>query len=118
MSNPYESPEFGQNRPVARRQMRLKRVGVLSLGLFFAAYGALVGLFVGMMMALMSAIGLGAGGMQNDEAAAAMIGMGLGALIFGPIMYGIMGFIGGVIWAVIYNVIAGMTGGIEMEFGE
>jgi hypothetical protein len=40
---------------------------------------------------------------------------GIGALIFLPIMYGIFGFIAGVIGAFLYNVIAGVVGGIEIE---
>ena len=41
----------------------------------------------------------------------------LGLTIVGmPIGYGLLGFISGAVNAVIYNAIAGMTGGIEMEF--
>jgi hypothetical protein len=32
-------------------------------------------------------------------------------------LYGIVGFIAGAFYAFIYNLIAGMTGGLEMEFG-
>ena len=32
-----------------------------------------------------------------------------------PIFYGIMGFIGGAIGAVIYNIAAGIVGGIKLE---
>ncbi|PYK63763.1 MAG: hypothetical protein DME50_16860 [Verrucomicrobia bacterium] len=35
--------------------------------------------------------------------------------IFMPIIYGVMGFVFGVIMAAIYNLIAGWTGGIEVE---
>lgn len=40
---------------------------------------------------------------------------GVGAIIFLPIMYGIMGFIGGAIMAFVYNVVAGIAGGVELE---
>ena len=47
---------------------------------------------------------------------------GGGAIVFGllvmigiPIFYSIMGFIGGVIGALIYNLFAGLVGGIEIE---
>ncbi|MCH2202712.1 MAG: hypothetical protein MK102_12130 [Fuerstiella sp.] len=33
-----------------------------------------------------------------------------------PFIHGIVGFLGGVVSAVAYNIIARMTGGIEMEF--
>ncbi len=40
------------------------------------------------------------------------VGMIAGAVIF-PILYAVFGFIGGVIAAFIYNLVAGWTGGIE-----
>jgi hypothetical protein len=40
-----------------------------------------------------------------------MFGMGL----FMPVIYGVMGFIFGVIGAAIYNLVAGWIGGIEVE---
>lgn len=33
-----------------------------------------------------------------------------------PVIYGVMGFIGGVISALLYNLIARWTGGLEFEF--
>jgi hypothetical protein len=40
---------------------------------------------------------------------------GVGAVFLLPIVYGIMGFLGGVITAVIYNLAAGAVGGLEVE---
>ena len=45
-----------------------------------------------------------------------MAGMGIAAVIVMPIIYGVLGFIGGIISAAMYNLIAGFVGGIEMEF--
>ena len=42
---------------------------------------------------------------------------GVGSVIFFPIFYGIGGFTGGLILALIYNFAAKFGGGIEMEFG-
>jgi hypothetical protein len=41
--------------------------------------------------------------------------MGLGVMIGMPIMYALMGFVFGALGALIYNVFAGMVGGIEIE---
>ncbi len=40
-----------------------------------------------------------------------MLGMGL----FIPVIYGVMGFVVGIIGAAIYNLVAGWIGGIEMD---
>ncbi len=44
-----------------------------------------------------------------------ILGMGLGLIVMAPIMYGVMGFIVGVIGAFFYNIVAGWVGGIEVE---
>jgi hypothetical protein len=41
-------------------------------------------------------------------------GFGIVFIIFLPIIYGIAGFIGGIIGALVYNLVAKWTGGIEM----
>jgi hypothetical protein len=41
--------------------------------------------------------------------------MGVGAIVFFPILYGVMGFIATLIMAALYNVIAGAVGGVEMD---
>ena len=41
--------------------------------------------------------------------------VGIGAIIIAPICYAILGFIGGLIGAVVYNFAANMMGGIEIE---
>ena len=40
---------------------------------------------------------------------------GVGAIIFLPLFYGVMGVVLGAISAGLYNLIAGMLGGIEVE---
>jgi hypothetical protein len=41
--------------------------------------------------------------------------MGVGSIIFFPIMYGCFGFIGTLITAAIYNVLANVVGGVEVD---
>jgi hypothetical protein len=40
---------------------------------------------------------------------------GVGSIIFLPIFYGILGFIGGLITAWTYNLVARFAGGLEIE---
>jgi len=40
---------------------------------------------------------------------------GVGALVFMPVFYGVLGFVAGAVGAVIYNMFAGLVGGIELD---
>ena len=42
-----------------------------------------------------------------------MAGMGFFMIILGPIIYGVLGFIAGVLCAWVYNLVAKLTGGLE-----
>jgi hypothetical protein len=71
-----------------------------------------MGLIAGAFISLFSMVG----------SAMAPRGSGFGGMIFGaaaiivlPIFYGLLGFIGTLIAAALYNWIAGFTGGIELE---
>ncbi|MBS0590013.1 MAG: hypothetical protein JSR65_05180 [Proteobacteria bacterium] len=91
--------------------MVIKRINVLKLAIFqgamMAAFGLLAGLFFLVFGSMLSRMGDGMG-------AAGMLG-GIGALIFFPILYGIFGFIAGAVGAFIYNLVAGVVGGIEID---
>jgi phosphotransferase system glucose/maltose/N-acetylglucosamine-specific IIC component len=115
MSNPFAMPD-ANSLPVmeTRSVVRLKRVGVVSAGMISGVLGAIGGLLGGGMFFLFSLlVGLSP---QNNNQGAAAVGAGIGVVIFAPLLYGAAGFIGGVIYAFIYNILAGMTGGLQMEF--
>jgi hypothetical protein len=42
-------------------------------------------------------------------------GIGFLAIIFFPVLYGFMGFVAGILSALIYNLVAKWVGGIEIE---
>lgn len=73
---------------------------------------ALLGLIAGAFFSLLAVAGTFAA--RGDEGAAALF-FGAGAIIVLPILYGILGFIGGVIIAALYNVVASVAGGIELD---
>lgn len=95
--------------------MIIKRIDVLSAaklaGIIAAAFGLLAGviffLFGSMFGALLGAAGGHGGG-------TAMFGGFMGIILL-PILYGIFGFIGGLIQAFVYNLAAGFVGGIRVE---
>jgi hypothetical protein len=63
--------------------------------------------------ALMSLLAMG-GMMYSGPGGNAFI-FGIGTVIVFPVIYGIMGFISGVLIGLFYNFISGYTGGMEME---
>ena len=98
--------------------MVIKRIKPMSFAKMNAVIYGLIGLLVGGMFSLLAmAGGLAAGADSESGGLAATFGMifGIGAIIIAPICYAILGFIGGLIGAVVYNFAAGMMGGIEVE---
>jgi hypothetical protein len=91
---------------------RVKSVGVLSSGIVMGALFAVLGLLVGGILTLASLAGALADGGQAG-AMAAMVGVG--AVIVVPLFYGVLGFIGGLLMALLYNLVAMFTGGLEIE---
>lgn len=93
--------------------MIVKSVGVLSVAKIYAAIAASMGLLIGIGIALASLVGAG----LAETSEATMFGpiLGMGAVIALPIFYGCMGFIGGVIGAALYNIFAGMVGGVRLD---
>jgi hypothetical protein len=100
--------------------MVIRKIGVLSLGKLMAVMYAGIGLLFGILYALFAVVGGGAmmamGGEENAALGGGMVmGMGLAAVVLLPILYGVFGFIGGVISAFFFNLAAKYVGGLELE---
>jgi hypothetical protein len=90
---------------------RIKRIAPFQLGKMLALLYGIVGLLAIpflLFMATMSA-------QLPPEQRGPLMAMGAGAALFAPILYAMVGFISGIIGAVIYNVVAKWVGGIEVE---
>ncbi|MDA0673644.1 MAG: hypothetical protein O3C67_08070 [Cyanobacteria bacterium] len=96
---------------MSTRKVTIKSLDLLSVGkiqgiilaffaLIFAVFFALIILSVGVAS---EEFGFGIGG-------------AIGIIIVAPILYGISGFIAGIIGALLYNLAAGVVGGIQFEF--
>ena len=84
----------------------IKAIGVLSVAKISGTIGALVGLVFGIPFAVVayfagSTLQLGAGGWV--------------ALVALPLIYGALGFVGGALYAWLYNIVSGLVGGIEVD---
>lgn len=100
--------------------MVVRRIKPMSLGKMLGVLYAVIGVCIGLIVALISAVGSSmASGVSTPDSGpnpfALMAGMGIAAVIVFPIMYGFFGFIGGLIMAGLYNLFAGMVGGVEIE---
>lgn len=93
--------------------MVITRVGVWSAAKLYAAIMAAMGLLIGLMFAAMSIVGA-VSGMEDGGGMLAGL-FGVGAIVIAPIFYGVMGLIGGAIGALLYNLFAGVVGGLEVD---
>lgn len=97
--------------------MIIRRVGVWSVARIYGAMLATMGLLFGGCIALFSLVGAGMAGPNSDLPAWLGPILGVGAVIALPIFYGVMGIITGAIGAALYNVFAGMVGGVSVDVG-
>jgi hypothetical protein len=93
--------------------MVIKRVDPLSTAKVFGTLYAVIGLIIG---AIVSMVALAGGVAANSSGGAGMgVMVGAGAIIAVPIFYGCIGFVGTLVFAALYNVVANTIGGIEMD---
>ena len=94
--------------------MIVRRVGPLSLAKIMGVLYVLVGLCFGAIVSLISIVG---GALVPNDEPGGMVGMlfGAAAIIVFPIFYGVLGFVMTLIGAALYNVVASMVGGVELD---
>ena len=86
----------------------LKRVGPLSAGKISGIIGVVFGVIAGLILALFSSA-LG-GSFLGGNWFIQLIGLTL--------IYAVGGFVGGVIYAALYNLVAGWVGGVQIELDD
>ena len=117
-ANPYDPAYSTMPMPgdvYRSRRLQIRRIDPLSAGKVLGLIQALIGLVVGLFFSMITVFGMAVGG---GEAIAVGLITGLGAVLFLPLSYGIMGFLAGVLGAFLYNAVASMAGGIELETEE
>jgi hypothetical protein len=98
-------------------KLKLKRIGPIQAGKMLGAFYALFALlFVPVIMLFMAFGAVASRGAGGAPPLPLMFGMGMGFIIFMPVIYGIMGFIFGCLGALIYNLLAKPLGGFALEF--
>jgi hypothetical protein len=95
--------------------MVINRVGPLSVAKLAGVLYATVGLIFGSIVSLIAlAGGIGA---SADEPGAAALGQifGASAVILLPLLYGCLGFVMTLLSAALYNVVARIVGGVQID---
>jgi hypothetical protein len=92
----------------------VRGVGVVSVGKIALVVYAAIGLFVGIVVAGLSSIGALAGLASGESGMRGMV-LGVGAIVILPILYAVIGALIWMLLAFLYNLVAGMMGGIELE---
>jgi hypothetical protein len=95
--------------------MTITRVGPLSVAKIAGLLGLVVGLIAGALFSLVAMGGAAMGAAAGDDGAMFGALFGVGAIIVMPIVYGCMAFVMTLIQAALFNVAAGIVGGIEIE---
>jgi hypothetical protein len=99
---------------------KLVRVGVFSFAKVLGCVGLLMGLIVGvpygLIVILLGLVGAAGGNQQAAGIAALGVGGGLAIMVLFPLLYGFFSFVGGLIYALVLNLVLGLAGGLELEF--
>jgi hypothetical protein len=100
-------------------KIRIRKIGVLSVAKLYAVMALVLSLLIsipyGLFIMVFGAAALGTGEYGSMLAGGGAIVIGILVMIGLPILYAIFGFIGGAIGALLYNLFAGIIGGIEIE---
>lgn len=101
--------------------MTIKRIGILSAGKVMAMLYALMIFIFGAVFVCISVVAgmIGAVATESGEVmAVTMFGnvfIALGFMVLGPIVYGLLAGLMGMLMAFFYNMVASMVGGLKVD---
>lgn len=95
--------------------MRVTRVGPASVAKVALVLYSVLGLIGGAIFAIAAVMGAAAGVASGEDNAYLGAIFGVGAIIVFPVLYGCLGALVGLLMAWLYNVAAGLVGGIEIS---
>lgn len=100
-------------------KLRIRRFGIFSVAKMYAAIMLVMSLIIsipyGLFIMVFGAAMMSTGAREGLAAGGSSIVIGLLVMIGLPIFYGVIGFVAGAIGALLYNLFAGMVGGVEIE---
>src|SRR5205814_10616937 len=98
-------------QPSLATMRRIKRIAPLQLGKMLAVLYGILGLIFIPFFLIMSMVA----SQLPSEQRVGIMAFGAGFALLFPLIYAAIGFIGGIIGALIYNLVAKWIGGIEVE---
>ncbi len=101
-------------------KIKIRKLGILSVAKIYSVMMLVLSLLISIPYGLIIIVyALFGAGMMGGDAAFAVGGggvlLGIGIMIGLPIFYAVIGFIGGALAALVYNIFSGIVGGVEME---
>jgi hypothetical protein len=93
--------------------MVIRKVGIWSVARMYGALSGGMGLLIGLIIAVASVVGLSLA--EGDEPPFIAAAMGVGAVVIVPLFYGVLGICAGAIGGALYNLLAGIVGGVTIE---
>lgn len=101
-------------------KLKIRKLGILSVAKIYSVMLLVLSLLISIPYGLIIIVyALFGAGMMGGDAAFAVGGggvvLGIGIMIGLPIFYGVIGFIGGALAALVYNIFSGIIGGVEIE---
>ena len=100
------------------KKLTIHKIGVLSAAKVAGVLGVVIGLLVGMIYAAVFMV-MGASMMGGGaEEGAGLLAVGAGAVCVVPILYGVLSFVMGAVYAFVFNLAVGVIGGLELEVEE
>lgn len=91
--------------------MVIKRVGPVSCGKIAGILYGIIGLVVGTVISIVAMTG----GFASSTGGPGGPMIGVGAIVAVPMLYGGLGAIAAIIFAALYNFLASIVGGIEVD---
>jgi len=95
--------------------MVIRRIGPVSVAKIAGVVYGFIGLLLGGVFSLASIIAAAAGTAADQPEAIIGVLFGIGAVVILPVLYGFIGFLTTLIGAGLYNLVAGIVGGIEID---
>ncbi len=101
-------------------KLRIKKLGALSVAKIYSVMMLVIALLIsipyGLFIIIFALTGASSiGGQSGLAVGGGGVVLGLVVMIGLPLVYGAIGFVFGALGALIYNVLSGLVGGIEIE---